>query len=193
MRTVLPPKAKLIPKQAKLVFEGVVYSVYQWPQKMYDGSYRTFEMIKRPDTVNVIAVKDSQIVVLDQQQPTKPRFYSIPGGRHDDADEDELAAVQRETLEETGMTFSDWKLLEIIQPSSTDEHFVYIFLATGFERQQAQQLGAGEKIRVRLVSFDAFMKLADDPKAQHLPKDILETAGSLGGLLALPAYKGAKP
>jgi hypothetical protein len=29
------------PASAKKVFEGVLYDVYQWPQKLYDGSTAT--------------------------------------------------------------------------------------------------------------------------------------------------------
>jgi hypothetical protein len=31
------------PKGAKLAFRGVVFDVYQWKQRMFDGSYQTFE------------------------------------------------------------------------------------------------------------------------------------------------------
>ena len=193
MRTILPPKAKLVPKQAKRVFQGIIYQVYQWPQKMFDGSYKTFEMLKRPDTVEVLAVKDGRIVILEQEQPGKPLFYDIPSGRHDGDNEDELAAAKRELLEETGMTFRKWKLLAVAQPVSTIERFTYTFLASDFEHQAKQQLDAGEKIKVKLLDFEGLLQLTDNPKARYLPKDILETAGSVEGLLALLAYKGVKP
>ena len=56
MRKYIPEWAKLVPKEAKKVFSGVIYDVYQWPQEMFDGSMQTFEMLGRPDTVKILAV-----------------------------------------------------------------------------------------------------------------------------------------
>lgn len=50
---VLPKGARLIPPEADRVFRGEIYEVYQWSQKMPDGSVKTFEMLRRPDTVMV--------------------------------------------------------------------------------------------------------------------------------------------
>lgn len=46
-------------------------------------------MLKRPDTVKTIAVKDDQIAVLEQEQPGRTPFVSLPGGRHDIENENE--------------------------------------------------------------------------------------------------------
>ena len=152
MRTITPKHAFLVPKDASQVFHGVIYDVYQWQQKLFNGTFETFEMLKRPDTVKVLAVKDNQLVVLDQEQPGYPSFYDLPGGRHDIPSESELDAVKRETLEETGMSFQSWKLLDVTQPHSKIEAFIYIFLATDFISQAGQKLDGGEKINV--LSFD---------------------------------------
>lgn len=56
MRKYVPDGAKLLPKEAKKVFSGVISEVYQWPQELFDGTTATFEMIKRPDTVKIVAV-----------------------------------------------------------------------------------------------------------------------------------------
>ena len=47
---VLLKGARLIPPEADCVFRGEIYEVHQWPQKMPDGSVKTFEMLRRPDT-----------------------------------------------------------------------------------------------------------------------------------------------
>ncbi len=52
-------------------------------------------MLKRPDTVKVIAIKDDKIVMLEQEQPSHPAFYDFPGGMHDDEDETELEATKK--------------------------------------------------------------------------------------------------
>lgn len=53
MKKVIPDNAVLVPDAAQHVFEGMIFDVYQWPQKLFDGSEHTFEMLKRPDTVVV--------------------------------------------------------------------------------------------------------------------------------------------
>lgn len=187
-RTVLPPNARLVPENAKLVFKGMIYDVYHWQQEMFDGTFETFEMLKRPDTVRVIAIKDNQIVMLDQEQPGHGPFFDFPGGRHDFEGETELEAIKRETLEETGMTFKTWKLLDVIQPAGKIDYFIYTFLATDFESQGPQDLGSGEKITVTTISFDELKQLATNPKSRNLPRELLDKAGTLDGLLSLPEY-----
>ena len=63
-----------VPSQAKRVFKGIIFDVYQWEQELFDGSKQTFEMLKRPDTVEVIAVKDGSILMSRQSQPNKHDF-----------------------------------------------------------------------------------------------------------------------
>lgn len=188
MRTITPPNATLLPPQAQRVFSGMIFDVYHWPQVMFDGTTETFEMLKRPDTVKVIAVKDSKIVLLQEQQPHQPAFVDLPGGRHDRDNETELAAAQRELLEETGMTFDTWRLLDVTQPHGKIDWLVYVFLATDFISQTDQKLDAGEKITVELIGFDQLKSLADDPKTRYLPKDILDKVQTLKELLVLPQY-----
>jgi len=54
--------------ESKLVFKGVVFDVYQWEQKMFDGSYEIFEKLKRKDTAMVIPIKkDGKIIITKQE------------------------------------------------------------------------------------------------------------------------------
>jgi len=59
----------MIPKHAKRVFTGEFFEVFNWPQKMFDGTTRTFERLKRRDGVSIIAAVNNKIVVLRQKQP----------------------------------------------------------------------------------------------------------------------------
>lgn len=190
MRTITPTVAKLVPKNAELVYKGKIFDVYQWQQKMFDGSFETFEMLKRPDTIKIIAIKDDKIVILDQKQPDQAKaFIDLPGGRHDQDNESELDAAKRELLEETGMQFGNWRLIDIIQPHNKIEWFVYLFLATDFSSQQAQTLDRGEQITVELTGFEELKALMHSPNARHLPKELLEKCQSIDDLLNLPEYK----
>lgn len=189
MRTFVPADAKLIPEQATRVFHGVIFEVYHWQQKMYDGSTKVFERLKRPDSVQIIAIKDEKIVVLEQEQPDVGFFYSLPSGRHDVESEDELQAAKRELLEETGMTFSSWRLVSAAQPYSKIDWLIYTFLATDFICQQEQQLDAGEKITVTLKTLEEVKELNQHPKVRDLARDIFDGIHSMQELVHLPGIE----
>ncbi len=188
MRNIIPKDAHLIPPQASRVFKGIIYDTYQWQQKLFDGSEKTFEMLRRPDTVKVIAVKDNRLVVLEQEQPNQASFCDIPGGMHDNEHESEMDAAKRELLEETGLTFGTWRLLEVTQPNYKIEQFVYIFLATDFESETEPHLDAGEKIEVKLLDLEEVKAMLDSPKNRYLPKEILRRVDSIDELLTLAPY-----
>lgn len=189
MREFVPKNVKLIPDNAEMVFRGKIFDVYQWPQEMFDGTTETFEMLKRADTVEIIAIKDDKIVITRQRQPRKDWYYAFPGGRADIEAENELAAAKRELLEETGMEFRNWKLIKIVQPFAKVDWLVYTFLATDFVGQETQKLDAGEMIEVKEVSFAEMVKLTKEPNARDLKVDWdgLGEIKSLDELKNLPA------
>lgn len=186
MRRYIPPTAKQIPKQAECKFRGEIFDVYQWPQEMFDGSMATFEMLKRDDTVTVVAVKDDRVIITYQTQPNQDWFYDFPGGRHDHEDEDELAAAKRELREETGMVFRDWKLVEVKQPFAKIDWLIYTFVAMDFEKQVAQKLDAGEKIEVLELTLEELREYAKKPNAKHIMPKFLQGIKSLDELRKLP-------
>lgn len=189
MREFVPKGAVLVPAQAKRVFKGVIYDVYQWPQKRFDGSEATFEMLKRPDTVKVFAIKDDKIVFIEDEQPDRAPLLVLPGGRNDIASETELDCAKRELHEETGMVFKTWKLIQATQPHQKIEQIVYIFLATDFERQDAPHVDPGEKITVKMLSFNEAKEFSKSRDDSYWPSDILRRVSSLDELLALPEYR----
>lgn len=181
MRKFVPENAKLIPEGAERVFKGKIYEVYQWPQEMFDGSFETFEMLRRPDTVKIIAIAtaeearelgfeadEPQLIVTKQEQPRKDCFYDYPGGRMDEEDADELAAAKRELLEETGLSFQNWKLIKVEQPFNKIDWLVYTFVATGLLGQTEQSLDAGEKIEVVAMGFDEMKRLSETEEARYM-------------------------
>lgn len=188
MRGYIPTTAHLVPKQAKKVFQGEIYGIYQWPQELFDGSKATFEMVKRPDTVKIIAVKNDKIVIVKQRQPNLDWYFDLPSGRHDDPRENELDAAKRELREETGMIFKNWKLIDVKQPFIKIDWLVYTFLATDFIEQGAQDLDAGEEIEVLEMGFDEVMQLAHQSDAIYLKNDSdFQNFRSLDELLAAPS------
>ena len=175
MKKVLPDGYNLIPEDAECVFTGVLYDVFQWQQKLFDGSYATFEMLRRPDTVLAICVDDNSIVMLDAEQSGLKRKKSFPGGRVDVSDMSIYDAVQREIKEETGMEFASWKLIDVVQPTHKIEWFIYTFVATGKIVHKNQQLDPGEKISVSQLSFEEVKQLVSSEDSLKFSKEIFSS------------------
>lgn len=158
---ILRPKSKqLIPKNAQRVFEGKLFDVYQWEQELYDGKKITFEKLKRPDTVNVIPItSNGEIVISEQKQSGTEPFIGCLGGRIDKGEEP-LEAAKRELLEETGMEAEEYVLWDATQLVDKIDWAIYTFIAKGAHKVKTQKIEAGEKIKVKTVSLDEFIKLA---------------------------------
>jgi len=158
MKKVLPVSNALIPDHATKVFTGKIFDVYQWPQKQFDGTTKTFEMLKRPDTVQVLVVRGTQILLVEDEQPGRTPRLHFPGGRADEDDSWE-AAAKRELREETGLVCDKWRLISVEQPIIKIEWFTPIFLATTISAELKQQLdGGGEKITLHWHDFDDVRK-----------------------------------
>jgi ADP-ribose pyrophosphatase len=190
MRTVIPKNARLVPPESKRVFRGEIYDVYQWPQKMYDGSTSTFEMLKRPDTIVVMGIDRDKIIVLEERQPNTDWFYGLPGGRHDYDAETELEAAKREMLEETGVTFKNWRLVSVTQSHGKIDWFLYLFVAWDLSGVHEQHLDSGEQVKVLRLGLSEIKELITNPKTRWLPQEILESAHSVQDLVDLPEFEG---
>lgn len=131
---------------------------------MFDGSKEIFEKLKRPDTVQIIAVTaDKKIIVQEEEQPGSDYFFGLPGGRVD-PDEDLETAAKRELLEETGYEAGEIKLIREKRPHGKIDWIIYHFVALNCKKTSKPHLDSGEKIKTMLVTFDEFVKLADNHK-----------------------------
>jgi ADP-ribose pyrophosphatase len=191
MKKVIPEDAVLVPDNAELKFKGMIFDVYQWHQKLFDGSEQTFEMLKRCDTVSIIGLVDNKIIIIDDEQPYLGERKSFPGGRVDDSDATILAAAQREMAEETGYEFANWRLVEVRQPYRKSEWFVYVWLAWDSTGQQERHLDAGEKIIVSQLDFEDLKTLIDED-IDYLgnARPLLKNINGLDQLMTLPEFSG---
>ena len=145
-----------VPKEAKLVFEGVIFDVYHWQQKLFDGSLATFEILKRKYNSEVIAVSGDKIYLSHQSQPNKKDFYSIFGGRIEEG-ENPLIAAKRELAEEGGLASDNWELYKVFEPQQKIDWKINTFIARDCYKLESVKFDAGEKGKVIECDFDKFI------------------------------------
>ncbi|MEY4731334.1 MAG: hypothetical protein RL681_280 [Candidatus Parcubacteria bacterium] len=156
-----------IPEHARRVFRGKFFSVYQWRQKLFDGSTTIFERVSRPDATIVVPVtREGRILVLRQKQPTTPWFTCLPGGMIDKK-ESVRRSAERELLEETGYRPGRMTYWFTIAPSFRVTSSVHVFIARNCVRVARPHLDAGERIVMRAVSFEEFLRVAERPDFRH--------------------------
>lgn len=150
----------VIPQHAKCVFKGIIFGVYHWEQKMFDGRTETFEAITRNPAAFVLPMSGEKIYYVHQEQPAKPPYYSLPGGRIDEGEEP-LEAAKRELEEETGLTSDNWELFESFNPGRAlgkTDYPVYFFIARDCKKTREQKLDVGgEKIEILETTLDDFL------------------------------------
>lgn len=161
IRTI-PPEDPPIPSHAKLAFKGKVFEVWQWEQKLFDGTVKIFEQLKRSNTAQIISVVGNHIIIQIEEQPNKSKpFLSLPGGRCN-LDEEPLEAAKRELLEESGYTSNDWALCKEQNSVGGIDWVVYTYIARKCVFQELPKLDSGEKISTRLVTFEEFLMLSEN-------------------------------
>lgn len=175
-----------VPEQAVLAFEGVRCRVYQWPQKMYDGSTATFEKVVKLPAATVVAVVEDKILVQEQEQPHRSPFLCLAGGGADSWDESLFETAQRELREETGLESDDWQLFADMSRRDFQVFEHHLYLARNCRKVTEPRLDNGEKITTRLVTPEEFAKIIEDPQWRHL--DItayLNKSGNFDRLISL--------
>lgn len=168
------PKSKQpIPENAKRVFKGVVFDVYQWEQEMFDGTKGIFEKLKRKDTVVVFPVlPNGKIILTEQEQPGSDPFIGATGGRVDEG-EDILIAAKRELLEESGYEADEFILWDSQQPTKKIDWVVYTFIAKKLKKVADLNLDAGEKIKLLPLTLDELIDVATNKKTYFAEQEIV--------------------
>ncbi len=167
---------KQIPDTAEKVFTGKFFSIYHWPQELYDGSVVTFERARRPDSAGVIAItKNKKILVTRQEQPSHKPFWGLFGGVVDAGETPEQAA-KRELLEEGGYHADRWSPWFSFHPSTRIDWMIHAFVAYNVKKIQEPQPEPGEKIAVHAVSFEDFLELVqqDDFRDQEVAMQLMK-------------------
>jgi len=115
-----------------------------------------------PDWVTAFALtKDNQVIIEKQYRHALGQTgYELPGGCVDREDASMENAIARELLEETGYRFEHFEFLGNTSANpSTNNNLMHMFLATGGERVQDQQLDENEEIEVHFFSIEEIVKM----------------------------------
>jgi ADP-ribose pyrophosphatase len=163
-----------LPQNAKLVFKGKIFDTYQWEQELYDGSKEVFEVLKRPDTVQILPTIEDKIYLSYEEQPNKPLSFTFLGGRAEEGEEP-LVTAKRELLEEAGVESDDWELLKVYENEGKIQWNIYLFVARNCKKVAEPHLDPGEKIEVKEVNFDEFLEIVSSEKfwGRDIANDIL--------------------
>lgn len=179
-----PEPEQRIPKDAQRVFGGVIFDVYQWPQKLYNGRIVTFEGLRRPDSVNILPITDTgKIVLSKQKQPGMRPFIGAISGRVDPGETPRQAA-RRELLEEAGLQAERLILWDTIQPFEKLDWTIWTYIAKNCTRTGIQQLDGGEKIELIEISFDEYIDIVaqDNYRDSEISLKLLKLARRPGAL-----------
>ncbi len=187
MKKIIPKAHSLIPDNAKRVFKGEIFEVHQWQQELFDGSFATFEQLKRPDTVVAILYDGHDFVVVADEQPDRPPILKPPGGRAEPDDRDWLETAQREVREETGMVFDTWRLVSVRQPDYKNEWFIVVYLATELISESDAATDKGEKISIRKVGVTELL-----PALTGYAPDIAKQAETAEDVIHWPSFRGVE-
>lgn len=128
------------------------------------GEEHEFFVIEAPDWVNIVAVTDTDEVLLIRQyrHGIESETIEIPGGCVDPG-ETPLEAAKRELLEETGYVSDDWACIgEVIPNPAIQTNTCYTFLAGGSRKEKEPSFDTTEYI----VTFKA--------PVEDIPKLVLE-------------------
>lgn len=164
-----PSLTKKIPEHAERVFKGILHDVYQWQQELFDGTFTTFEAIKKHNAATVLATtKDKKIIVNFEEQPNRVPFIAIPGGIIE-PNETMLENAKRELEEETGYVSKDWNLWFSfdIMLNSKIEWLCEIYIAKNSQKVGKVKFDAGEKIETKLLNFGEFLEITQDEKFRN--------------------------
>lgn len=130
-----------------------------------------FYILKAPEWINVIPITpQNEVVLVEQyrfgvQEPT----LEIPGGMVDPGEEPAEAA-QRELLEETGYQSEQWQSLGKASANpAIMSNYTHMYAAEGceFAGLDSDSSDEHERIEVRTVPMDEFLKLVKDGTIHH--------------------------
>jgi 8-oxo-dGTP pyrophosphatase MutT (NUDIX family) len=133
------------------------------------GEEHEFFVIETPDWVNIVAVTDTDEVLLIRQyrHGIESETIEIPGGCVD-PEETPLEAAKRELLEETGYVSEDWSCIgEVIPNPAIQNNTCYTFLARGIIKEREPSFDTTEYIVTFTAPVEDIPRLVREKHITH--------------------------
>lgn len=158
------PKPWLV-ESSQYVYDRRPYMVMREDSVLLPNGARIpdYFIFEYPEWVSVLAVTtDGDFVLIRQYRHGIAQVhYELVAGVVD-PQEPLLVAAQRELLEESGYGGGEWQpWLRVCANPGTHTNWCHIFLATGVERLEGQQLDHTEDIAVQVLPRDAVREMLD--------------------------------
>lgn len=126
-----------------------------------------YYVMEYPDWVTGVGLTNDEKIILIRQyrHALGEDCIELPGGCVDATDKNYEQAIRREFLEETGYTFKTADYLGRTSANpTTNANLLHMFLLTGGEKSQEQQLDHNEEIQVLVVSMNEFKQMLNENK-----------------------------
>ena len=122
--------------QSEAIFDGQVLHVRRDTVELPDGHPATREHILHVGAVAVLALTDTNEVILERQYryPFHDILTEIPAGKLNSREEDPLSAAKRELAEETGIHAKKWRRLGDFYGSASGCNFFWRKICLGVRR-----------------------------------------------------------
>jgi 8-oxo-dGTP pyrophosphatase MutT (NUDIX family) len=173
---------------SETVFEGHVFSLHRDTVAMPGGGDSVRDVVRHPGAVTVVALDDSDRVVLLRQyrHPVGRYLWELPAGLRDADGEPPLETAKRELAEEAQLAAGRWSLLttHFSSPGFSDE-MVLAYLA-----EDLSDADRPEGFVVEHEELDMTLErvpLAD--AVQRVFDGDIRNASSVIGLLAAAQYR----
>ena len=148
---------------SETIASGGMLNVKRDQVRLYNGHISQREYVIHPGAVVVVPILPNGNVILERQfrYPLRQVFIELPAGKID-AGEDILITGQRELLEETGYTASEWVKLGHQHPCiGYSNEVIHMYLARGLSAGEHKR-DEDESLEVFEASFDRCIKMIQD-------------------------------